>query len=117
MDCIRPQEPSSGNQEGGLLQLQTREPLIAEEDTQELRQVMCVWGLHPPLQVTPFSFLPGNNSSRVVLASHPQEQLGHLPVCSSSCSRRREGKAIPIPSPCALCMQTHTAVYVYAHMH
>ncbi|XP_024416399.2 synaptosomal-associated protein 47 isoform X2 [Desmodus rotundus] len=40
MDCVRPQEPSSGSQEGQPLQLQTRELLISEEDTQELRQIL-----------------------------------------------------------------------------
>ncbi|XP_054440004.1 synaptosomal-associated protein 47 [Pteronotus mesoamericanus] len=40
MNCARPQEPSSGSQEGGPLQLQTSEPLVSEEDTQELRQIL-----------------------------------------------------------------------------
>lgn len=57
VDCARHREPSSGSQEGGLLQLQMSEPLVSEEDTQELRQVTYFWGLHLPLQMTPFSFL------------------------------------------------------------
>lgn len=40
VDCTRHQEPSSGSQEGKLLQVQMREPLISEEDTQELRQIL-----------------------------------------------------------------------------
>ncbi|XP_036306019.1 synaptosomal-associated protein 47 isoform X2 [Pipistrellus kuhlii] len=40
MDCDRHREASSGSQEGRLLQLQMSEPLISEEDTQELRQIL-----------------------------------------------------------------------------
>lgn len=40
VDCARHREPSSGSQEGGLLQLQMSEPLVSEEDTQELRQIL-----------------------------------------------------------------------------
>lgn len=40
MVCTRHQEPSTRSQEGRLLQLQTSEPLISEEDTQELRQIL-----------------------------------------------------------------------------
>ncbi|XP_066208917.1 synaptosomal-associated protein 47 [Saccopteryx leptura] len=40
MDCARHREPSTGSQEGGPLQLQATEPLISEENTQELRQIL-----------------------------------------------------------------------------
>lgn len=40
VDCDRHREASSGSQEGRLLQLQMSEPLISEEDTQELRQIL-----------------------------------------------------------------------------
>ncbi|CAK6445177.1 unnamed protein product [Pipistrellus nathusii] len=40
MDCDRQREASSGSQDGRLLQLQMSEPLISEEDTQELRQIL-----------------------------------------------------------------------------
>ena len=42
MDQAMHCESSSGSQEGRPLQLQTREPVISEEDTQELGQVTCV---------------------------------------------------------------------------
>lgn len=40
VNCARHREPSSRSQEGRLLQLQISEPLISEEDTQELRQIL-----------------------------------------------------------------------------
>ncbi|KAM8764130.1 synaptosomal-associated protein 47 [Rhynchonycteris naso] len=40
MDCTRRREPSTGSQEGRPLQLQTTEPLISKEDTQELREIL-----------------------------------------------------------------------------
>lgn len=94
MDQATHCEPSSGSQEGRPLQLQTSEPVISEEDTQELGQVTCI---HTVISspAGSCSFLPKNNFPLIYACLSPTWECWdiHL-ICSAPCGLKKENKGI-----------------------